>query len=239
MTEPTVQVPVSLPTREQIAPLPDDARMDAYYYGFERTGVGFIDAILSAVAIAGKGAHHTESWGDPWEGTEYYFRGRPGLPDADNAVDLIQKAARQAADAVLALLSQPTPTAEDGPMPVSLPVSPGDLETSADAVRRVMREHDPGQLNADEVAWLDTGAHRLDQAAELLRQTFGRAPAEPPRIADMAPGTTFTAAGVDNIDRRWLVLPDGELYESDVYIVTADWLDPSTIRDVQPPEVTK
>ncbi|WP_176491732.1 hypothetical protein [Curtobacterium sp. 'Ferrero'] len=95
-----------------IAPLPDDARMDAYYYGFERTGVGFIDAILSAVAIAGKGAHHTESWGDPWEGTEYYFRGRPGLPDADNAVDLIQKAAQQAADAVLALLSQPTSTAE-------------------------------------------------------------------------------------------------------------------------------
>ena len=93
------------PTHEQIAPLPEDARMDAYYYGFERTGVGFIDAILSAVAIAGKGAHHTESWGaDPWEGTPGYFRSHPGLPDADNAVDLIQGAAQQAADAVLALI---------------------------------------------------------------------------------------------------------------------------------------
>lgn len=95
------------PTREQIAPLPEDARMDAYYYGFERTGVGFIDAILSAVAIAGKGAHHTESWGsEPWEGTPNYFHGHPGLPDGENAVDLIQKAAQQAADAVLALLQK-------------------------------------------------------------------------------------------------------------------------------------
>lgn len=94
----------SVPTREQIAPLPDDARMEAYYYGFERTGVGFIDAILSAVATAGKGAHHTESW---WTDDEYgYYRGRPGLPDADNAVDLIQKAAQQAADAVLALIQK-------------------------------------------------------------------------------------------------------------------------------------
>jgi hypothetical protein len=108
---------VQPPTHEQIAPLPDDARMDAYYYGFERTGVGFIDAILSAVAIAGKASHHTESWGAPWEGTTDYFRGHSGLPDAEDAVDLIQKAAQQAADAVLALSPQPTPRAE--------PMAPG------------------------------------------------------------------------------------------------------------------
>ncbi|WP_181421648.1 hypothetical protein [Curtobacterium sp. MCBD17_030] len=101
---------VQPPTREQIAHLPDDARMEAYYYDFEHTGVGFIDAILSAVAIAGKGSHHTQSWGD--ENEDGYYRERPGLPDADSAVDLIQKAAQQAADAVLALFPQPGPSAE-------------------------------------------------------------------------------------------------------------------------------
>lgn len=37
-------------------------RMDAYYYGFSDTGVRCIDEILSAVAVAGKGCHHTEGW---------------------------------------------------------------------------------------------------------------------------------------------------------------------------------
>lgn len=77
------------------AVLPNDARMDAYYYGFERTGVGFIDAVLSAVAIAGKGSHHTESWNV--ESDYGYYANRPGLPDATNAVELIQKAAEAAA----------------------------------------------------------------------------------------------------------------------------------------------
>ena len=40
----------------------DDLRMLAYYYGFEATGVEAVDRILSAVAVAGKGSHHTESW---------------------------------------------------------------------------------------------------------------------------------------------------------------------------------
>lgn len=39
-------------------------RMDAYYFEFAETGVEAIDRILSAVAQAGKGYHHTESWGD-------------------------------------------------------------------------------------------------------------------------------------------------------------------------------
>ena len=47
-----------------LKPLDPTARMDAYYYSFDRTGVGAIDAILSAVAIAGKGCHHTAMWTD-------------------------------------------------------------------------------------------------------------------------------------------------------------------------------
>lgn len=77
------------------AELPDAARMDAYYYGFTRTGLGAVDAILSAVAVAGKGSHHTESWA----GTDsaWFYGDRPGLPSADGAEDLIQKTADLAA----------------------------------------------------------------------------------------------------------------------------------------------
>lgn len=85
------------------APLPDEARMDAYYYGLERTGVGFIDGILSAVAVAGKGSHHTQSWNE--ESDYGYYANRPGLPDAISAVDLIQKAAEAASESVATLLA--------------------------------------------------------------------------------------------------------------------------------------
>lgn len=36
-------------------------RMDAYYYGFDSTGVDDIDRLLSAVACAGKAFHHHPS----------------------------------------------------------------------------------------------------------------------------------------------------------------------------------
>ena len=45
---------------------PDEraARMNAYYYGFARTGDEMIDRILSAIACAGKAFHHTDQWND-------------------------------------------------------------------------------------------------------------------------------------------------------------------------------
>ena len=45
----------------------DELRMNAYYFGFTPTGVREIDLILSAIAHAGKGYHHTEYWLDPVE----------------------------------------------------------------------------------------------------------------------------------------------------------------------------
>lgn len=39
-------------------------RMNAYYYSFEPTGVIEIDRVLSAVADAGKGCHHTADWSE-------------------------------------------------------------------------------------------------------------------------------------------------------------------------------
>jgi len=89
------------------APLHEGARFDAYYYGFEPTGVGTIDAILSAIAIAGKSAHHTENWD---EESEYgYYTGHLGLVDGDSAVDLIQKNADRAAKAFNSCRRLPIP----------------------------------------------------------------------------------------------------------------------------------
>ena len=59
-------------------------RMDAYYYGFDETGCPEVDAILSAVAWAGKCYHHTESWADD----------EPGEP---SEVERIQAAADRCA----------------------------------------------------------------------------------------------------------------------------------------------
>ena len=64
--------------------MPEKLRMNAYYYSFRPTGCYAVDKILSAVARAGKGYHHTNQWDDPGDdGTSY--------------IDLIQSAADQAA----------------------------------------------------------------------------------------------------------------------------------------------
>ena len=85
-----------------LGPLPEGERMSAYYYSFTPTGVALIDSILSAVAVAGKGSHHTDNWGQPDDYHGYYDR--LGFTDVYSAVDLIQRTADRAADAVLALL---------------------------------------------------------------------------------------------------------------------------------------
>ena len=61
-------------------------RMRAYYYSFTPTGCEPVDKILSAVASAGKGYHHTEDWGEA---------GRDGKSE----VDKMQEAANEAATA--------------------------------------------------------------------------------------------------------------------------------------------
>lgn len=61
-------------------------RMDAYYYGFDATGVRAVDEILSAVAAAGKMYHGTDQWTDVTEWA-------PVSP-----VEMIQQAANRAAE---------------------------------------------------------------------------------------------------------------------------------------------
>lgn len=71
---------------ELLAGRDGELRMSAYYYGFVPTGVKAVDRILSAVACAGKGFHHTEDWNDELD----YYGGK-------SYVDLIQQAADEAA----------------------------------------------------------------------------------------------------------------------------------------------
>lgn len=72
--------------------MPEKLREDAYYYGFNMTGVRAIDEILSAVAMAGKAYHHTDQW-DENTYTEDLMYGGDISP-----VELIQEMADRAAD---------------------------------------------------------------------------------------------------------------------------------------------
>lgn len=74
----------------------EELRMDAYYYGFEKTGNPAIDKILSSVACAGKAYHHTECWND--EAGDYGHEGK-------SPVDWIQNAANAAATELTSLQS--------------------------------------------------------------------------------------------------------------------------------------
>lgn len=73
-----------------------ELRMDAYYYGFEPTGVPEIDLILSAVACAGKSFHLTEDWCEE-------IGPRTGHT-GEAPVDWIQNAANAAAERIRAEL---------------------------------------------------------------------------------------------------------------------------------------
>jgi len=110
----TPQEPLKLTLEEALAratqPLTPEARMQGYYIGFDRTGVALVDAILSAVAWAGKGSHHTADWNDD-TGSGFYAN-RPGLPSALTANDLIQAAAEESAAAVRALVGARDDAAE-------------------------------------------------------------------------------------------------------------------------------
>lgn len=76
--------------------MPDQLRMNAYYYSFEKTGVVEIDRILSAVAMAGKAYHGTDQWGDgTYTYTEQLTYGGKITP-----VELIQEMANRAARAL-------------------------------------------------------------------------------------------------------------------------------------------
>ena len=102
----------------------------------------------------------------------------------------------------VALLSQPTPTAEPSPL------------WCADDT-----PHD---------------AHRARNEFGGWNECTGRPAPEPPRVEDMAPGTTFTAEF--HGDRDMFFRCRDSLARAGRYLVAMDAIDPSTIRDVRPPK---
>ena len=74
--------------------MPDQLRMNAYYYSFEKTGVVEIDRILSAVAMAGKAYHETSQWDDETYTEQLVYGGKI------TPVELIQEMANRAAKAL-------------------------------------------------------------------------------------------------------------------------------------------
>lgn len=85
--------PLRLTDNERAELYDPNRRMSAYYFEFQPTGAPAVDAILSAVAVAGKSAHNTDQWtedecDDGW---------CPRWGDGRSLVDVIQAAANEAA----------------------------------------------------------------------------------------------------------------------------------------------
>lgn len=141
--------------------------------------------------------------------------------DGGDRTAAIEAEVRGGRTAVRALLSQPTPTA----VPV-LPVR---------AVVAVLEHYDNGEGECEpEDRW------RLFRDMRSLlasKQVIGATPAAPPSIADMAPGTTFTAETA-GVSVRWRKEPDGwvsRIINGGRSVYPQPPLDPSMIRDVRPP----
>lgn len=66
----------------------DTICMNAYYYGFDPTGVPEIDLILSAVANAGQSFHQTEDWGQKLDRPPFGHTGESPTEWIQNAADL-------------------------------------------------------------------------------------------------------------------------------------------------------
>lgn len=64
-----------------------DSQMNAYYYGFDRTGNPHIDALLSAFATIGKASHSTEAWSEELEDDYGVVKAGSSL------IDLVQEVA--------------------------------------------------------------------------------------------------------------------------------------------------
>ena len=140
--------------------LPEEARMDAYYYGFDRTGCGPVDAVLSAVAIAGKGSHNTDGWTN--RDVYGYYDKRPGLPanpriddwTGGSAVELIQLTAKASAEKVktlsddlAALVAEVEQLREQVEAVKKIIRSPGITTVKGSPADRIMRILDVGEGN--------------------------------------------------------------------------------------------
>lgn len=135
-------------------------RLDAYYYGFDATGILEIDRILAAVAVAGKGYHHTEDWTtDPSDGRLNY-------------VEQMQLWANRAADTIRELRNTVAASAGRAPSDTasvdrSVRIASGEPEIIAieQRIEAAIRHVAGGHVEGD---WKDQAIEAvLDDIAEL------------------------------------------------------------------------
>jgi hypothetical protein len=144
------------------------------------------------------------------------------LGNWDAEPERIKEDYRKNADAVLALFPQPTPSAEQS--------------AEYDRVAAVYGAID--DLVVDQGA--DVAAEGVWAIRDALDALIGWdqevCAAAKPSIADMAPGTTFTATTCDGHLALWVTLSDGNVMTGNGAVRDALDIDPSTIRDVSPPK---
>jgi hypothetical protein len=77
----------------------EELRMNAYWYSSIKITVREFDIVLSAIACAGKGSHHADSWDTLPETTFYPFKG-------NSYIEFIQNAAIEVSDKIKSLEAQ-------------------------------------------------------------------------------------------------------------------------------------
>lgn len=127
---------------------------------------------------------------------------------------------------------------------VQVPVS---LIEEADAVMREGTRHERYIMAARLAALLSRPTPTAEHDDECFAGEWNEAAgvtcvctcgAEPLRIEDMAPGTTFTARRYGDLNYRWRKEPDGwysRIVNGGRQVSPEPRIDPSTIRDVTPP----
>lgn len=126
----------------------------------------------------------------------------------------VATARREVANDLDALLSQPTPT------PTAEPEDAAQVWADGFEAGATWPQHTPSGVPVDP----PLNPYEVDHAS----------PAAPPRIEDMASGTTFTAAAMRGVE-HWTRQVDGV---TDTYgnVWSVQEIDPSTIRDVHMPK---
>lgn len=142
----------------------DDLRMGAYYYGFNGTGDRAVDLILSAVATAGKGAHHTDDWCETGSYAQYY--------GADTLVDLIQRAADWAAADVRRLRAAVERLTEECNATADSAIEAGGQRIAALAVCRDL-EREAEYLRGQAMCGSWAIGHKLSEATGRIRKALG------------------------------------------------------------------
>lgn len=113
------------------------------------------------------------------------------------------------------------------------------LHAAADEVDRLRAEADEVYRSAYSIGQVHSGAEAYKQQVADLRA----ATTEPPRIEDLAPGTTFLARTSDGSlsheDRLWMVTDSGDVISTRAHYILGRAINSSTIRDVSAPAVTE